>query len=558
MRNTAALAEGPFDVLVVGGGIHGACLAWAASRRGLRVALVEQGDYGQGTSANSQKVIHGGLRYLQSLDFARMRESIRARSQLLAFAPHLVVPRPFLMPTRGCGLYSRAALAAALGMNALISADRNAGLPPSHRLPAGGLLSRSECLARIPGLDPAGVTGGALWYDAVAQDTERLTLEFVLCAREAGAVLCNYTRAERLLRRSGRVEGAVVCDLISGAQLDVRAALTLFAGGPWLAQLAPELARADALPQRWVRGYTLTVRRPLGGEAGVALEGPVASAEPNAVLSRARRNLFLVPWRGGTMIGTWYEPYRGNPDACALAPEEISRAVAEVNAVYPGWGLRAEEVSMACVGLIPASGRDGAGSDKRTRLLGPWNGGPPGFAAVQGVKYTTALVLAERVLDRLWPGATPGAPRRSRAAGAQPFEEPVTSAEVTDWTRSQSLALPPGAAAGLALRHGPRFRSVLKTAGEMPGGLALVVPEGDVITGEIRHAVLAEQACSLADVVLRRTGLGTADVPSRACLQACVAIAGPLLNWAPERGTAEMDACIEHYRRHGLAGVIPG
>ena len=142
-RNLSALEAEIFDVLVVGGGIQGATIAWAAARRGLRTAVIDASDWGSGASANSLKIIHGGLRYLQHANLVRMRESIRARRRILQLAPDTVVPLACIMPGRGWGLRHPAALFAALAANAVLSADRNRGVRSDRVLPAGRLVSRA-------------------------------------------------------------------------------------------------------------------------------------------------------------------------------------------------------------------------------------------------------------------------------------------------------------------------------------------------------------------------------------------------------------------------------
>jgi glycerol-3-phosphate dehydrogenase len=151
-RDLPALAGREHDLLIVGGGIYGAFAAWDAARRGLATALLERDDFGAGVSWNSLKTIHGGLRYLQTLDLPRMRESIRERRTLLGLAPEIVRPLPFLVPTHGHGLAGPEVLGAALLLNELVSGDRNRGLPASHRIPRGRMLSRREAAERVPGL----------------------------------------------------------------------------------------------------------------------------------------------------------------------------------------------------------------------------------------------------------------------------------------------------------------------------------------------------------------------------------------------------------------------
>ncbi len=149
-RKPEVLADNQFDILVIGGGILGAALLHEATERGFKSALIEKGDFGQATSANSLKTIHGGLRYLQQADLKRIRQSIRARRKFMAFAPHLVHPQPFFIPIYGHGIKGKEVMTAGLMMNDLLSWDRNRNLPEENYLPRGKVLSREECLKIHP------------------------------------------------------------------------------------------------------------------------------------------------------------------------------------------------------------------------------------------------------------------------------------------------------------------------------------------------------------------------------------------------------------------------
>ena len=221
-----------WDVAVVGGGIYGAAVAWDAAQRGLAVALVEREDFGAGASWNSLKTIHGGMRYLQKLDLARLRQSARERATLLAIAPEIVRPLPFVVPTYGHGTTGREALALGLLLNDWLTRDRNRGLP-GHRIPDARTASAAEALRLLPGLERRGLTGAALWHDAQAASTERLTLALLHAAAGAGALAANHAEAVAFLRAAGRVAGVAVRDALGGGTLEVRARIVVNAAGPW-------------------------------------------------------------------------------------------------------------------------------------------------------------------------------------------------------------------------------------------------------------------------------------------------------------------------------------
>jgi glycerol-3-phosphate dehydrogenase len=379
-RDLGALFGREHDLLVVGGGIHGVAVAWDAAQRGLAVALVERDDFGAGVSWNSLKTIHGGLRYLQTADLVRVRESVRERRALLGIAPALVKPLGFLVPTRGHGPKGREALASALWLSDLLSADRNHGLPPERRIPGGRLLSARETVERVPGLSPDGVNGGALWHDAQVESSERLLVAFAHAAASAGAALANHVEAVGFLREGPRVVGVRARDRLTGCELDVRSRFTLNAAGPWAMELL-RAAGVQAPRTSFLRAMNLVLARPAGVAQGVGAPS-------------AGRFLFLVPWRRLTMVGTSYEPADGAEEADA-----VGRFLGEARAAFPWADLRAEDVSVVHRGLVP--GRGGA-SGLATRTLfvdHDARGDAPGLVTLVGVKYTTARGVAEGVVD---------------------------------------------------------------------------------------------------------------------------------------------------------------
>jgi glycerol-3-phosphate dehydrogenase len=377
-RDLAALAAREWDVAVVGGGVHGAAVAWDAAQRGLAVALVEREDFGAGASWNSLKTIHGGMRYLQKLDLARLRQSARERSILLGIAPEIVRPLPFLVPTYGHGTTGREALALGLILNDWLTRDRNRGLPPERRIPEARTVSAAEALRLVPGLDPRGLTGAGLWHDAQARSTERLTIGLLHAASGAGAGPANHAEAVGLLRASGRVAGVAVRDALSGATHEVRAHMVVNAAGPW----------ADDLLER---GGLRRARVPLLRARNLVLRRP--SPVPFAVGARTGgRYLFLVPWEGRAIVGTSYEP-------AERVPSDPLAFLDEAAAAFPWAAIARSEVAVVHEGLVP--GQNGAaGLSTRSRLHDhEAEDGLPGLVSLQGVKYTTARAVAERAVD---------------------------------------------------------------------------------------------------------------------------------------------------------------
>ncbi|MGE0455481.1 MAG: glycerol-3-phosphate dehydrogenase/oxidase [Vicinamibacteria bacterium] len=384
----------------MGGGYYGACAVRDAAQRGLKAALVERADFCSGTSWNSLKTIHGGLRHLQRLELALLRESVRERRALLRIAPGLLRPLPFLVPAYGHGPKGREALAFGLALNDLLAGDRNQGVPAELAIPAGRMLSPAEVIERAPGVAREGLTGGALWWDAQAISSERLLLAFLRAAHADGARLANHAEATSLLRDQGRVVGALVRDAESGEAFEVRARVVLNAAGPGVdALVASSGIRRSEVPL--LCAFNLVLRRPVVRELAIG-----ASSEG--------RFLFLVPWRDRAMLGTAY----GTPGP-AGSDALVEGFFEEARRAFPWAGLVRDDVCLVHQGRVPGQG-DALWSHSLV-VDHEREDGVSGLVSLLGAKLTTARAVAERAIDLV-------CARLGRTAAGRSGEAPLAHA----------------------------------------------------------------------------------------------------------------------------------
>lgn len=535
IRDLRRLTSSTYDLLVVGGGIYGLTAAYDAAQRGLSVGLIERADFGSGTSFNHLKTIHGGLRYLQSIDLGRMRESVRERHTIARIAPHLVAPLPFIMPTYGTLTRSRAAFRAAFLVDRVIARDRNDGLRSALRLPAGRVVSREECLRLFPDARADGLTGGAVWYDYQAHHADRLTLSFALAASEAGATLANYVEALELLRRNDRIVGVRARDAIAGRTFDIQAALTLTALGPWTSPLLATggVRREQAL----LKAMNVVTRRPMGEVAWAAT-------------TAGGRALIAAPWQGRALIGTSESDRPCEPGEARVTEVELSAFLADIGQAFPGLRITADEVTLVHRGIVPATAR----SDGRVALSGRpaitdhAADGVEGLLSMVGVKYTTARAVAARAID----GVAEKLERGSAACRTATTPLPGGDMDDPDALCSELVKRAGGrvseaSACHLGTSYGTRARGILDEALRHAGLVEPVAPSRPVLRAEILHAVRAEMACTLADVVIRRTGLGSAEHPGREVVERCATLLGAELAWTPERMREEIEAVDRFY-----------
>jgi glycerol-3-phosphate dehydrogenase len=540
-----------FDLAVVGGGIHGAILTYEAAKAGYKVALVEKGDFGHSTSANSLKIIHGGIRYLQHGDFKRMRESIISRRAMMQFAPHLVKPLACLMPTYGHGMKGRELMRIAFRVYDLISFDRNKGLPAASCLPNGGAISSSEMKWVAPGIKDEGLTGGAVWYDAIAENTERLILEYVKAAVCCGAVVANYVRATKVLELDGKAYGLKLEDQQRRLKTTLMCRAVVSAAGPWLGELGP--VQGDKGTQLWATAINIVVRRRLFKKYAVGLEGYTDFTDKDALIKRGKRLFFFVPWRNEyTMIGTNYAPYQGPVDAFRVSREQVGLMLDDINKIYPAAGLTLADVSYFHGGLLPMDGLGGKGADtvqldKSSRIIAHrQQGGPAGLYSIKGVKYTTAPDIAHKVLgllhkDGYLPSIKKGAytgraPRRFDFGGL---------AKRLGSTRYDELV------AYLQQRYGEGWRSVLSYLWQDRCMIAdnplYIVEKPPLLLAELLYFMHEEMAVNLVDVVLRRSDIGSGGCPAPEVLQQLAAAMGAELGWSKDEEQAQVAEVMAHY-----------
>ena len=532
-RDPDRLTERTFDVLVVGGGIYGLAIGYDAAQRGASVALVERDDFGSGSSFNHLRTIHGGLRYLQHLEVARARESMRERRTLARIAPHAVVPVRFALPLYRSLTRGKLAMRAGFIVDRFVAAGRNRGVTASLALPGGQVFSRHQAVEHFPGLRRRGLTGAAVWYDYVVPEADRLTFSWALAAAAHGAVLANYLEAVGIARDGRRVAGVEAVDRRTGRSLQIAARTVVNATGAAIDRLLGSIGLSTRMPL--VMAMNLVTTRDAGD---AALGGQSASG----------RNLFLVPWRHRALFGTWESSRPGEPGT-APAEEDVVAFIAELNEAFPALELRRSDVALVHRGVVPAAERSGRVTlEGRAQVHDHGSDGMEGLFSVAGAKYTTARAVAEQVVDRVIrtiPGSW--APCRTASTPLPGGHVRDLALAVAEARRDYDTLVPSDTIPHLVAAYGSAYREVMDLARTRPDWCARVAADSPVIGGELVWAVRHEMAETLCDAVLRRTPLGALGYPGDQAAARAAAIIGAERQWSDERTQMELGSLRQFY-----------
>lgn len=531
--------SGSFDVVVIGGGITGAAVAYEAASRGLRAALFEKGDFAEATSAASSKLIHGGLRYLANHEYRLVRESLRERRTLENIAPNFVYPLAFLLPHyRGSIRTSRGFVKLGLTLYDLLAFDKGRTWETAKRIPGHRSLSAREALARQPRLQPAGLTGASVFYDCLSIAPERLALAFVKSAVHHGARVANYARVAGLLcdPDHSTVRGVEVHDRIERQTYTVQAAVTINCAGPWadsVLALVPGQTGGNHL--RRSEGIHIITRPIINPDSAVS------------AITAGNRHCFLIPWRGHTLIGTTDKAYHGHPDDYRITRASIQELLDTVNATFEDIHLTGDDVLHAYGGLRPLVERQTGETYKASRqyeIRDHRHDGHPGLLTVEGGKWTTSRHLAEKVVDRL---AQTTALVPGRSISTRQHLRGCAIGDMQAHIRRLTKRHPDFDADTidtLGRLYGTDCEAVLELARTDPARAVRINHEGE-LPAQAVYAVRHEMARSLLDIVLRRTGIATLGNPGAAALNRVAAAVAPELGWGANHMAREVKAAMD-------------
>src|SRR4051794_10761109 len=542
----SALDRDSFDIVVVGGGITGAGVAFDAATRGYSVALVEKADFASGTSSRSSKLVHGGLRYLQNFDLGLVREALLERQLLVALAPHLVKPLPLVVPAFGGAKLDRL-IGVGLNLYDVMSVDKirrrrgrdgdgesTSWSPDRHRIIPG-----DEVVELLPALAGREPTSGYLFYDCQTDDA-RLVLTVLAEAERFGAVCANGCEVTDLVEENGRACGVRVRDVLGGGEFVVRAQTVVNATGVWADRLRPgELHDEAEVPQiRPSRGTHITLRH----EDLPLVSGAIVPAGGG-------RSIFALPWLGSTLIGTTDMDY-DTDDLDHIRPSEgdVEYLLEATNSFF-GASLTPSDLTGAYAGVRPlistGDPKKSVDISRKAELYETSSG----MVTITGGKLTTWRRMAKMTVDAIVEREARDAPCRTHEIPLGQAIEPDALPRV-EGVREDAYEM-------LAGRYGYTARDVLAVAAERGELAQPIVPDGPPdLLAEAVHAARREQARSVGDALLRRTRLGLIAAssvardaePARRVARAMA----PELGWDERRTEAEVQAWLDEARAEGI------
>lgn len=532
--NLSRANRGEFDLVVIGGGINGAAVARDAALRGYRVALLEQYDFGWGTSSRSSRLIHGGLRYLEHGELGLVLESVRERALLARAARHLLRPLPFIVPVYEHDGWPLALVDLGVWIYETLALFRS---PHLHER----LSPRALC-RRVPGLSAEGLAGGVLYYDYQTNDA-RLVFENVLSAHEAGACVLSYCRVDELELVSRRARAVLARDLLGGEAVRVRGHAFVCAVGPWTDAV---LSRTSA-HRRWLRPtkgvHVVVPREKLSVDAALVMRHP-----------RDGRALFVLPEGERTVIGTTDTDFQGDPAHAETEADDVRYLLAAASHFFPRARLTSDDVIANWCGVRPLLDDDDTGSPSAVSRDHRVVVGEDGIVVLAGGKLTTHRSMAAECVDAaataIGLGGGQAAPRRAGThlhalPGAVGLSSEAAYRELRAALRA-AFARDAAIGAHLATSYGVRARGVLDIALTEPGAHRPIIAGLPFIWSEVQFAARHEMALTLEDAFVRRIPLfQRAQDQGLSVAEEAARLMGEHLRW----NSAECDRQVQHYVR---------
>ena len=549
-HNPQSQLHGLFDLVIIGGGALGCAMTWEAASRGLRVALIEKNDFGSGTSANSLRIVHGGLRYLQKLNIRRARASTAERSALLRIAPHLVAPLRCAIPTLDSWTRGRIALAGGLALNALLTPDRNRALDAERRLPPGALVSANELAKLAPGIPWQGSTGGACWYDALMLDAERLCLAFVLSAESEGAEVLNHSEAINVTQARNAGCSITIRNQLTGTLTEFVARTVADCRGTYRTkQTVGDVGLLKESSIRCVKAVNVVLDGP---QVNCAVGFPSRNKQRAPIPGRL---FFVVPFQSLNAVGTWYFDTDQTSDSLRLAEHELDQITDDLR-LSTEWPIDKEQIRAVQVGLLPkaphSTPADPLPIEEPSIFKESFDGGRDGIWRVQTEKWTMVRRLAETAIDTI---------AKQEALRVRPSVSrfrPLHGADFASLAilRNEAIKLAQSLVTReqttrLTTRFGTHALEILKQIIASPEK-ATPVPGCPAITiAELEYVLTREMPGTLPDLVHRRLGLGATGSASRETLEFTANVMGKFRGWSATEILENLES-VQRYPGFGM------
>ncbi|MCG2718850.1 MAG: glycerol-3-phosphate dehydrogenase/oxidase [Nanoarchaeota archaeon] len=511
-----------YDVLIIGGGINGSAIAHDAASRGLKVALVEKGDFSSGTTAASSKLAHGGLRYLKNYDFDLVRESLRERRFLQRIAPHLIKPIPFVMPLYRGGPNKAEIVKLGMILYDILSYDKSWMKYDEQKIPLHKILSIREALIEEPRIMRKNLRCAVKYWDCQISSPERLCLEYLLTAAGNGANVSNYTEVERVLIKDNKVKGVEVRDKTNGMEYKINADIVVNATGPWL----------DKIIEKYDGNHKPLLRV----TKGIHIITPKISNSAVVLSSKKTGRAFFVEnWHNHGLIGTTDADFRGDLDSVNATKQDIEGLVDELNEVYNG-NISLNDIKYSYAGVRPLINEEEKNETEISRKYNIREESIEGLITVLGGKITTARNLAENAVNviykRLGKEIAPCKTKYIPLYGSTRGHKDFLSKELKSH-RDKNLTK------HLINTYGSKYEKVLNYIN--PDVEQRISHNQQDIKAQVFYSLEEEMALTLEDFMLRRTHMGVLGQSSNISAFIVADIMAHYLGWDNTKKFEEVD-----------------
>ena len=525
-----------FDLLIIGGGITGASVAYEAASRNLKTALVEKSDFGSATSAATSKMIHGGLRYLSNFDFKLVRESLKERRTLMNIAPNFVHPAPFLFSTYKKDKVSFNMMKLAMILYEILSFDKNWLWDKSKKMPGFKSLTAQEILKHFPNAIAKDLIGGHLYYDCSSHSPERLTLAFIKSAVKYGAKVANYTEVKEFItdeidRKNKIVKGVVVKNKIDGKKYKINAKLVINCSGPWADIILDKVKKNNNNHElRRSEGIHFIIKKEVQDATFTAY-------------SKGGQHFFLFPYRNHTLVGTTDKEYIGRPEDFKVTKGAVNELIEKVNSAYGRTKkIRYKDILFTYGGLRPLvenQTEESYTSSRKYEITGEKKNGISGLITVEGGKYTTSRMLAEKTINKAF------------KILKYPLKKSVTKkmylsvSEIKNYQKFlnekkiQYADYDASQIEFLVKSYGTEIDRIIEIAHRHKDLNTKLNTDGELLA-QVKYAIQEEMALTLSDIIFRRTGIGLLGHPGKDIIEKIAQLAAKELKWSEDKMVEEI------------------